>query len=215
MNERAMGRDLISIGNGFGLGDSGIHRTRMVIHRFEDEKTFERVSPILKDVNEIYFVSSQEEIDKVLAEEKEFLEAFSFKTSFNERNNLLLNTGINALWNALGGTALADPFNGTYTRIGVGDSTTAAAATQTGLQSTTNTAFQQVASGYPTVGSNQQLVAQSVFGSTAANFAWNEFVVDNGQGNTGTITAINRLVSAQGTKASGQVWTVTMTITIS
>jgi hypothetical protein len=53
---------------------------------------------------------------------------------------------------------------------------------------------------------------RSVFGSADANYAWNEFSVRNGA------TAdknMNRKVEAQGTKASGQTWTLDLQITLS
>lgn len=122
--------------------------------------------------------------------------------------NLLLNAGINVLTNLLaggGGTA----FNNANARVGVGDSTTAEAASQTGLQAATNKTYQAMDASYPTYGTSQQIVFRATFGTSAANYAWQEFTVDNGT------TSLNRKVSAQGTKTSGQTWQVTITITFS
>ncbi len=125
--------------------------------------------------------------------------------------NLLLNEGINAMLTLLAaGTETA--YNNANARIGVGDSTTAEAASQTGLQAATNFLYKAMDAGYPTFGTNQQIVFRSTFGGTEANFAWNEFTVDNGPTPTKNL---NRKVSAQGTKASGQTWQITLTITIS
>lgn len=134
----------------------------------------------------------------------------SYETSEFEKN-ILVNAGINAMLTLLaggGGTA----FNNGNAHIGVGDSTTAAAAGQTDLQAATNKLRKAMNVSYPTYGTSQQIVFQSDFGSSEANFAWEEFAVFNAS-SSGTM--LNRKVSSQGTKTSGQTWRVTVTITIS
>jgi hypothetical protein len=62
--------------------------------------------------------------------------------------------------------------------------------------------------------------AVAVFGTADGNFAWEEWGLDVG---TATVTAgttvnavlLNRKVASNGTKASGQTWTATATITFS
>lgn len=134
----------------------------------------------------------------------------SYKTTEFD-HNILVNAGINAMLTLLaggGGTA----FNNANAYLGVGDSTTAAAAGQTDLQAATNKLRKAMNATYPTYGSSQQIVFQSDFGSTDANYAWEEFATFNAS-TAGTM--LNRKVSAQGTKTSGQTWRLTMTITIS
>lgn len=124
--------------------------------------------------------------------------------------NLLLNEGITRLLNLLIGTT-TNPFNNANARLGVGDSSTAEAASQTDLQAATNKLYKAMDATFPSV-SAQTVTFRSTFGSADANYAWNEFSADNG----GTaLENLNRKVSAQGTKASGQTWTLTLTITIS
>jgi len=65
---------------------------------------------------------------------------------------------------------------------------------------------------YPTYGTSQQIVFQSDFGSSEANYAWEEFASFNAS-SSGTM--FNRKTSSQGTKSSGQTWRLTMTVTIS
>lgn len=124
--------------------------------------------------------------------------------------NVMLNEGINEIWalvNGSGGTA----YNNANSRCGVGDSTTAESAAHTDLQAASNKLYVAQNSGFPTIGS-QQIVFKCDFTSGQANFAWNEFSVDNG----GTaLKNLNRKVSSQGTKSSGQTWTLTLTITLS
>lgn len=125
--------------------------------------------------------------------------------------NLLLNEGIQELLNL--GTGLGSPtaYNNANARIGVGDSSTAEAATQTGLQAATNNLFKGMEASYPSR-TNQTLTFRAVFTGDEANYAWNEFSVDNG---AAADKNLNRKVSAQGTKTAGQTWTVDMQITLS
>ncbi len=125
--------------------------------------------------------------------------------------NLLLNAGIDEMWLLVQGSATPTNFNNANARIGVGDSTTAAAATQTDLQAATNFLWKAQDSGYPTE-SAQQSTWRSTFASADANFAWNEIGVDNGSARH---KLINRKVQSMGTKASGTSWTATLQITLS
>lgn len=125
--------------------------------------------------------------------------------------NLLLNEGIALLLDLLigaGGTA----YNNANSYIGVGDSTTAEAATQTGLSAATNKTYKAMQATYPSR-SNQTVTWRAQFASGDANYAWQEFTIINASTDTGT--NLNRKVSSQGTKASGQTWTVDVSITIS
>lgn len=124
--------------------------------------------------------------------------------------NLLLNEGINNLWTHLCGGA-ATAYSNANARIGVGNSTTAAQATDTGLLGASQL-YKAMDATYPTYGSSQQVVFRSTFGSTEANWAWEEITVDNGA--TAAIN-LNRKVQAMGTKASGTTWVATLTITLS
>lgn len=126
--------------------------------------------------------------------------------------NLLLNEGIQELiMLAMGTTGSPTAFNNANARIGVGDSSAAENATHTDLQAATNKLYKAMEATYPQR-SNQTVTFRSVFGSTDANWAWNEFSVDNG----GTaLKNLNRKVSSQGTKAAGQSWTVDVAITFS
>jgi len=125
--------------------------------------------------------------------------------------NLLLNEGITALLNLLTGAA-ETAFNNANTYIGVGDSNTAENATQTGLQAASNKLWKAMETSYPSI-TSQTVTFRSVYGSTDANWAWNEFTVTTSNDDSGD--NLNRKVSAQGTKASGQTWTVDVAITFS
>jgi len=125
--------------------------------------------------------------------------------------NGLTNYGINTIiWPAVAGGSYT-AMNNANARIGVGDSSTAFAASQTDLQAASNKTYKAMDATYPTYGSSQQINFRSTFGSTDANYAWAEFISDNGTAGH----AMNRLVSSQGTKTSGQSWQVTLTVTLS
>ena len=126
--------------------------------------------------------------------------------------NLLLNEGIAVVLDLACALASPTAFSNAAAYLGVGDSATAAAATQTGLQAATNKAYVAMEAAYPSR-SNQTISFRSVFGSAVGNFAWAEFTVANGSSDSAA--NLNRVVSAQGTKASGQTWTLTLTITLS
>ena len=125
--------------------------------------------------------------------------------------NLLLNEGITALANLLVGNAETN-FGNANAYLGVGDDNTAAAAGQTGLQAAVNKLYKAMEATYPQIAS-QTIIWRAVFGSSEANFDWREFTVANG--NSDAADNLNRKVSTQGTKASGQTWTLDLAITFS
>ena len=124
--------------------------------------------------------------------------------------NVFLNEGIQQIWDDVCGLATVTKWDNANARVGVGDdSATAEDATQTGLIGT-NTAFASMDSGYPTR-TDQTVDFRGTFGGTEANFAWEEFTVDNGA--TDDINLCRKL-SSQGTKTSGQTWILTISLTI-
>lgn len=145
---------------------------------------------------------------KKYADDKAFREGRPFEVSeFN--GNLLLNEGITALQNLLVGNAETN-FGNANAYLGVGDSNTAEDPAQTGLQAATNKLYKAMEATYPQI-SGQKTTWRAVFGSTEANWAWNEFTVASGSSDAAD--NLNRKVSAQGTKASGQTWTLDLEIT--
>ena len=131
--------------------------------------------------------------------------------------NLLLNAGIAHILDQLHG-ATTDPLNNANTRLGVGNSATAEAATQTDLQAAAGAAnrqFKLMNATYPSRAA-QTASYQSDFTSGEANFIWNEWGIDNGNATGTTVVApmLNRKVASLGTKATG-TWTLTATLTLS
>ena len=133
--------------------------------------------------------------------------------------NLITNAGWTRLMNLLTNQGSTQALDATHARIGVGNSNTAEAYTDTDLGAAAGSANRwfQLVSGAGTLGT-RTLAFAATFASGDGNLAWNEFGLDFGtaSGNTVTAPLFNHKAGiAQGTKASGQVWTATATITFS
>jgi hypothetical protein len=127
-------------------------------------------------------------------------------------DNCLLNSGIDEMWDLVTGavSGAAHIYDNAEAQIGVGDSNTAAAATQTDLQAAVNKTYKGMEGAYPT-STTQKVTLKSSFGSADANYAWHEWVVKQST----SAKCLNRKVSSMGTKASASTWTLEITITLS
>ena len=135
-----------------------------------------------------------------------------------KEGNLLVIGGASVQWQTLIGNGVATQgaatgyFNNANACISVGDSSTAAADTQTELQAATNRLRKAMDATYPlhtdttgTAGS-KSIVFRSTYATADANFAWNEWGIFNGPGTGGPPTTgarmLNRKVESLGTKTS-------------
>lgn len=109
-------------------------------------------------------------------------------------------------------TATGTFFNNANSSIGVGDSTTAHAFSQTDLVAATNKFRKPMDATYPQVATNV-ITFRSTFATGDANFAWQEWGVFNTTSASGG-TMMNRKVESLGTKTSAQSWQFTVTITL-
>ena len=91
----------------------------------------------------------------------------------------------------------------------MGDSNTAADATQTDLQAASNKTYKGMESGYP-ISTSQKVTFKASFSDSEANYAWNEWVVKQST----SAKCLNRKVENLGTKSSG-TWTLEVDITLS
>jgi len=126
------------------------------------------------------------------------------------RGNLTLNEGIAneiALLLGTGGTN----YGNANAYLGVGESTVAASASQTGLQGSSKT-YKPMDTGYPSVSGNT-VTWRATFDGSSANNAWQEFTLSNANSDAGD--NFNRKVADQGTKVSGQEWSLELEITFS
>lgn len=102
------------------------------------------------------------------------------------------------------------PFDNTNAYIGVGDSNTAFADSQTDLQASSNKLRRGMEVSYPQRATNV-LTFRSLFGTSDANFHWQEWGTFNAS-SSGVM--LNRKVEDLGTKAATQSWQITVELTV-
>jgi len=144
-------------------------------------------------------------------EEARFHELFKPYEVIEGEGNCLLNSGIDEMWDLITGivSGVDHIYDNSHAQIGVGDSDTAADATQTDLQAASNKTYKGMESGYPT-STSQKATFKSSFGTGDANYAWKEWVVKQST----SAKCLNRKVEDLGTKTSG-TWTLEVSITLS
>lgn len=132
--------------------------------------------------------------------------------------NLLTTAGAQRLEDLLIGAG-GQAFNNANSRIGVGNSATAANAADTDLGAaagSTNRQFVTMDATFPSR-SGTTVTFRSTFTSALGNFAWAEWGIDNGTANATTVTAVflNHKIASLGTKVSGASWQFTVTVVVS
>jgi hypothetical protein len=189
------------------LADGVIHVQDGVLMQYTGRKTWDNGQQ--KNVAEYYLVPRY--VRTAIAVTSEWLRKLQLVPVVEVvEGNLLLNEGIQELWDlaiAAGGTTA---YNNANADIGVGDSNAAEAATQTDLQAASNKLFKAMVATYPQR-TNQTVDFRSDFTSGEANYAWQEWSVRNGNTRNKNL---NRKVQSLGTKTTG-TWTLTASITIS
>lgn len=116
--------------------------------------------------------------------------------------------------NAIAQAIIADSFtsyDNANAYLGVGDSNTAFNVAQTDLQAASNKLRKAMESTYPQRATNV-LTFRSLFGTSEANWAWEEWGVFNGSSGG---TMLSRKVESLGTKANTQSWQLTVDLTVS
>ena len=153
----------------------------------------------------------REDIEPYRGREDEFHKLFTPYQVIEGKGNCLLNTGIDEMWDLITGavSGAGHIYDNANAQIGVGDSDSAAEVTQTDLQAETNKTYKGMEEGYP-ISLSQKVTFKSSFGSSEANYAWNEWVVKQ----SSSAVCLNRKVDSMGTKTSG-TWTLEVEITLS
>ena len=126
--------------------------------------------------------------------------------------NALVNEGINHILTIIGTDAkTGTPFSNANANliVGTGSGTATAADTESTFTAGVKKTME---SGYPTYGTDQKITWKASYGPDDANQAWNEFGVLNAASDG---VLLNRKVSDQGTKTSGQTWELELEITLS
>ncbi len=203
MDDAVIAADTAAVSAGLVAGDSVRWRPKVVVDKYDAEQTAYVQDRLGRTPDGADLAA--------LCKPYETVEA---------AGNLLTTAGLQRLTNLLigaGGQALTN----TASRLGVGNSSTAAAVGQTDLQAAAGAAnryFMPMDASYPTA-VNGVVTLRSTFATGDANFVWAEWCSDIGTptvtaGTTVNATMLNRAVQALGTKASGS-WVLTATITIS
>jgi hypothetical protein len=217
-NPRMVGAaDRMAVGVLAPHDDAGAVRTDFMVQRWDGEQT-DWVAARVRDSGRF-----RPGIDLVPSIFKLY-KVEPYSVTIDENCNLIVQNGWIALLGGVAGTTMSPKFGAANARVGVGTSSTAAAYAQTTLIGDTGgastTSYFKLCSGAPTISTGSSpptLVFSSVFGTAVANFAWQEFGTDAGTADsvsnaTTGGTFFNRGVSSQGTKAAGQTWTATETI---
>ena len=153
----------------------------------------------------------RQDIGSYQGREQEFHQLFTPYEVFEGEGNCLLNSGIDVIWDLVTGVVSGSDhiFDNAHAQIGVGDSDTAAEATQTDLQAASNKTYKGMESSYP-LSTSQKVTFKASFGDAEANYNWNEWVVKQST----SAKCLNRKVENLGTKSSG-TWTLEVDITLS
>ena len=153
----------------------------------------------------------RQDIGSYQGREQEFHQLFTPYEVIEGEGNCLLNSGIDEIWDLVTGVVSGSDhiFDNAHAQIGVGDSDTAAEATQTDLQAASNKTYKGMESSYP-LSTSQKVTLKASFGDAEANYNWNEWVVKQST----SAKCLNRKVENLGTKSSG-TWTLEVDITLS
>lgn len=122
----------------------------------------------------------------------------------------LTNAGRDFIANAIINNGPPTFFDNANAYIGAGDSSAVFDVTQTDLQAATNKLRRGMQATYPQISGNV-LTFRALFGTSDANFAWNEWGIFNAASGG---TMLSRKVESLGTKANTQSWQITATITV-
>jgi hypothetical protein len=133
--------------------------------------------------------------------------------------NLLTTAGIGRIVTLLN-AGTGNLITSTTARVGVGNGAGTAAIGDTDLSASAGSTNRWFQTCTVTVPSNV-LTFAATFASADGNFAWNEWGIDVGTATVSSSAVVSAVLLnhktsiAQGTKASGQTWTATATITLS
>lgn len=138
--------------------------------------------------------------------------------------NLVMFGGWSCMWQCLlgNGSAVAGNaltyFNNANAAIGWGDSSTAAAGTQTDLQAATNKVRKGMDATFPThtdgtTSASQVATFKATAASGDANWAWAEWGIFNSP-TAATGRMLSRKVESLGTKTSASTWAHTVAVTL-
>lgn len=177
------------------MNESIGHSTKWVIHKFKDSDG-----------------SIQKQLESGV--EPDFIASHvpdRFIGRVEENGNVACNEGLAKLIDIIIGSATVNKWDASNANLGVGNGTATANATDTGLSGASKT-YKTMDTGYPSR-SSQTGKWRSSFGSSDANYGWEEYTLVNTTSDTGE--NLNHKVESKGTKSSGETWTLELQITFS
>lgn len=128
---------------------------------------------------------------------------------YKKKGNIWVNTGRNEIMKLATGTGSPQAFNNATADLGVGNSATAPAATQTALIGA-STLYKAMNSGFPTTPASQSFDVQATFGDAEAKFSWLEEAFRNG---SSAAVLWNRANTSLGDKSAiSETWVLTGTL---
>lgn len=207
--DRARAREDIFIAGGINVTDKQFWRCHTRVERYEGDIVYDVRGPGL-------LIPRSAENGKLIT---------PYDVEEHE-GNVLTRGGASIQWQTLigNGTTTAGQeltyFNNAQAAIGVGDSTTAAADTQTELQAGTNHLRKAMDATYPlhtdsdSAAGAKDIVFRSTFATGDANFAWQEWIIKNSTTAGATGRTLNRKVESLGTKTSAATWVLTITLSL-
>jgi len=142
---------------------------------------------------------------------REIASGLEFQSEEVAFGNLGLNEGLGELIDLIAGLGTPSAWNAANAYIGVGNSNTAAQATDTDLIGASKL-YKAMDGSYPARAA-QTMKHRSTFGTSDANWAWEEYTLSNTSSGTGK--NLQRKVESKGTKASGETWTLEIQNTFS
>ena len=124
--------------------------------------------------------------------------------------NSMLNEGVQEIIELMTEINATDYYTNSLARMGVGNGNAAVVATQTALQGGSS-AFVAMEATFPSR-TAQRVDFKGSYADGVAEFAWEEFSIDNGVTPNANL---QRLLASKGTKGTGEVWTAEVQITFS
>ena len=213
MSETAFGADAIGVHVGMNWRDSGYEVGHITVMRWDAEQSDWASKKFGgAGTGQHGFVPPNEVMFHQLK-----VRPYSVTVSDPRDHNLLTTGGWDRILTlAIGGGGTS--YASASARIGVGTGTTAPASGNTDLVAATGPTgrFFNLVTGNGTTSAGtavRRLSFTATFATGDANFHWQEWCIDQGTVGSGTGatvgTMMNRAVSDQGTKVSGQTWTAT------
>lgn len=202
-NDIAKASDAFHIGAGVPVHDSGLWRCHWSVQRWDEDATAWAHARLNRAPQADDFAALS--IDPYLVTEVS--------------GNLLTTAGLGRIA-TLVTAGTGNLISSTTARVGVGNGAGTAAIGDTDLSASAGSSNRWFQTCTVTIPSNVWTFA-ATFASADGNFAWNEFGVDIGTATVSSGATVNAVLLnhktsiAQGTKAAGQTWTATATITIS